>query len=96
MTDSPTRQPSAFVPVAMSLAALAAVLLHIARFGTAPQPDEGTAAHIWQILMAGQIPVIAYYAITWLPRAPRAALQVLAVQVVAACGALFPVYWLGW
>ncbi|HJZ73856.1 MAG TPA: hypothetical protein VKE51_19090 [Vicinamibacterales bacterium] len=96
MTDSPTRQPSAFVPVAMSLAAFSAIVIHIARFGTAPQADEGTAAHIWQILMAGQIPVIAYYAITWLPRAPRAALQVLAVQVAAACGALFPVYWLGW
>ena len=96
MTDSPTRQPSALVPVAMSLAALGAVLIHIARFGTAPQPDEGAAAHIWQILMAGQIPVIAYYAMTWLPRAPRAALQVLAVQIAAACGAVFPVYWLGW
>jgi hypothetical protein len=96
MSDSPIRQPGALVPVAMSLAALAAVLFHIARFGTAPQPDEGAAAHIWQILMAGQLPVVAFYAVTWLPRAPMAALQVLAVQLAAACGALFPVYWLGW
>ena len=96
MTASPARQPSALVPVAMSLAALAAVLVHIAKFGTAPQPDEGTAAHIWQIMMAGQTPIVGFYAIKWLPQAPRTALPVLAVQVVAAAGALFPVYWLGW
>ena len=96
MTDSPARQPSAVVPIAMSLAALVAVLVHIARFGTAPQPDEGTAAHIWQLMMAGQLPVMAFFAIKWLPRMPRTALVVLAIQMAAACSALVPVYWLGW
>ena len=96
MTDSPTRQPSAVVPIAMSLAALVAVLVHIARFGTAPQPDEGTAAHIWQLMMAGQLPVVAFFAIKWLPRMPRTALVVLAIQIAVACSALAPVYWLGW
>ncbi|MGH9580191.1 MAG: hypothetical protein ACRD2R_04290 [Terriglobales bacterium] len=96
MNASPTRQPSAFLPITMSVAALAVVLYHMARFGIAPQADEGTAAHLWQILMAGQVPVVAFYAIKWLPRAPRTALQVLAVQVGAAIAALAPVYWLGW
>ena len=90
------RQPSAFIPVAMSTAALATVLYHIAMFGTAPQTDEGTAAHIWQLVMAGQAPIVAFYAIKWLPRAPGAALQVVALQVAAALAALAPVYWLGW
>jgi hypothetical protein len=31
--------------------------------GTAPQPDEGTAAHIWQILMVAQIPLVMFFAI---------------------------------
>jgi hypothetical protein len=96
MNLSPTKQPSGFVPIAMSLAALAAVGAHIALVGTAPQPDEGTAAHIWQLMMAGQIPVIAFYAIKWLPRTPRAAMQTIAMQIVAALGAMAPVYWLGW
>ena len=96
MNVSPTRQPSAFIPIAMSIAALVTVLYHIAMFGIAPQPDEGAAAHIWQLLMAGQIPAVAFYAVKWLPRAPRTALQVLAVQVGAALAALAPVYWLGW
>ena len=96
MNVSPTRQPSAFIPIAMSIAALVTVLYHIARFGIAPQADEGAAAHIWQLLMAGQVPVVAFYAVKWLPRAPRTALQVLAAQVGAALAALAPVYWLGW
>ena len=80
----------------MSSAALVAVVYHIAMFGIAPQPDEGAAAHIWQLLMAGQVPVVAFYAVKWLPRAPRTALQVLAVQVGAGLAALAPVYLLGW
>ena len=96
MNTSTIKQPSAFIPIMMSLAALATVLYHIAMFGTARQPDEGTAAHIWQLLMAGQLPIIAFYAIKWFPRDHRTALQVLGVQVGAAFAALFPVYWLGW
>jgi hypothetical protein len=89
------RRPSAFLPVVMSLAALAIVIIHILRFGTAREADEGTSAHLWQILMAGQLPIIAFFAIKWLPRAPRVALTVLAVQVVAALAATAPVFYLG-
>jgi hypothetical protein len=96
MNASLIRQPSAFVPIAMSTAALLTILYHIAVAGTAAQPDEGAAAHIWQLLMAGQLPVIAFYAITWLPRAPGTAMQVLAAQAGAALAAMAPVYWLGW
>jgi len=86
------KQPSAFVPVAMSVAALATVLLHLARFGIAREPDEGAAAHIWQLLMAAQIPVIVFFASKWLPRAPKEALAVLALQIGAALAALAPVF----
>ena len=96
MTLSLTRRPSGLVPIAMSLAAVTTILLHIAVSGTAPQPDEGTAAHIWQLLMAGQLPVIAFFAVKWLPKDPRTALRVLALQAGAAFAALAPVYWLGW
>jgi hypothetical protein len=74
----------------------ATVLYHIARFGIARQSDEGAAAHIWQLLMAGQLPVVAFYAVNWVPRAPGTALRVLALQVGVALAALAPVYWLGW
>jgi len=95
MTVSPMKQPSALIPIAMSLGALATVLYHVALFGVAREADEGAAAHIWQLLMAGQVPVVGFFLVTWLPRAPRHALQILALQVGAALAALAPVYWLG-
>jgi DNA-binding CsgD family transcriptional regulator len=86
------KNPSAFLPLLMSLGAFATVIIYVAIFGTARQADEGTAAHIWQMLMAGQIPVILFFAIKWLPRAPKEALLVLALQGGAVLMALAPVY----
>jgi hypothetical protein len=90
------RQPSALIPLAMSVAALATVIGYAAMFGTARQSDEGTAAHVWQLLMAGQLPVVAFFAIKWLPTEPRRALVILALQVSAALAAMFPVWWFQW
>jgi hypothetical protein len=94
------RQPSAFLPLAMSLAALA-MLGGVYIFGVATghgglvrEPDEGAAAHIWQLLMAGQLPVLAFFAIKWLPRAPRPTLYVLALQAGAALASMAPVFFL--
>ena len=84
-------RPSAFVPVAMSVVALAVVALHIAFFGTARQADEGAAAHVWQLLMAGQLAIIAFFAATSLPRTPRQASLVLSVQLLAGLAAAAPV-----
>jgi hypothetical protein len=89
-------RPSAFVPVAMSLAALALIAAQIATAGLGRQPDEGMAAHVWQLLMAAQLPLILYFAITWLPRAPRQASAVLGVQLLAFLAAVAPVAILRW
>jgi hypothetical protein len=94
MSVTAMKKPSALIPVAMSLAALAVVLVHVALYGAAREADEGTAAHLWQILMAGQMPVIAFFAVKWLPRNPGQALLVLALQACAALAALAPVYFL--
>jgi hypothetical protein len=92
MSISTMKKPSAWVPLAMSFAALALVLGHVAIFGAAREADEGTAAHIWQILMAAQVPIVAFFAIKWLPRAPKQALLVLALQAGAVLAALAPVF----
>jgi hypothetical protein len=65
-------------------------------FGTARQADEGTAAHLWQLLMAGQVPFVAFFAVKWLPLEPRRALLILALQIGAALAAMFPVWWFNW
>jgi hypothetical protein len=90
------KHPSAFLPVAMSLGALATVLLFLALNGPAPQADEGAAARIWQLLMAAQVPVVLFFAIKWLPRSPRQAVPILGLQVGAALAALAPVFLLHW
>jgi hypothetical protein len=96
LTSLLLKRPSALLPLAMSLAALATVIAYAAMFGTARQTDEGTAAHLWQLLMAGQVPIVAFFAIKWLPAAPRQALSILALQIGAALAALFPVWWFQW
>ena len=86
------RQPSAFLPVAMSLVALAMVMAHVAIFGAVREADEGAAAHIFQLLLIAQVPIIAFFAIKWLPRTPRQAVWILALQFAAALVALAPVF----
>jgi hypothetical protein len=93
------KRPSAFIPLAMSLTALALVLGRVALVGTGPEvvvngrPDEGAVAHIWQLLMAGQLPVLLFFAVTWLRRAPRQTLGVLALQAGAVLAAMAPVFY---
>lgn len=89
------RQPSALLPLLMSLAALAVVVAHVTTAGAAPEKDEGAAAHLWQLLMAGQLPIVALFALKWLPRNPRKALLILALQAGAGVAALAPVFFLG-
>lgn len=58
----------------MALAALGVVLGQIVLVGVAPQADEGTAAHLWQLLILVQAPIVVFFAIKYVPRNPRQAL----------------------
>lgn len=95
------KRPTALVPLAMSVAALAVVLGAVAIYGVPgtpgvpPETDEGTAARLFQILIAGQLPIIGFFALKWLPRAPRPAIEVLALQALAGIAALAPVFYFG-
>lgn len=88
------KRPSAFLPLAMSVAALILVLVHVVLVGAvaARQPDEGATAHIFQLLLLAQVPLVAFFAIKWLPRGPGIALPVMALQAAAVVVALAPVY----
>ena len=88
------QRPSAFLPLAMSMLALTLVLTAVGLDGVQRDPDEGTVAHLWQILMACQVPIIAFFAIRWLPRAPRLTLLVLAQHAGAALASLAAVFFL--
>jgi uncharacterized membrane protein HdeD (DUF308 family) len=88
------KQPSVLLLLAMSLAALTLVLGHAAVFGVVHEADEGAAAHIWQILMAGQLPILLYFILKWLPRQPRQSLQILALLAGTWLANFAAVYWL--
>ncbi len=88
------KKPSAFLPVAMSLVSIAMVVGHVALYGAVREADEGAAAHLFQLLMVAEVPIVAYFGIKWIPRFPRQALQVLLVQAAAAIAALAPVFYL--
>jgi hypothetical protein len=89
------KRPSALAPILMSVAALTVVAFNVAVFGVARDADEGAAAHLWQLLMVAQVPLILFFATKWLPRSPREAGAVLALQLLAAVAAAAPVYILG-
>ena len=80
----------------MSVGALAMIVWFVALHGVVHQPDEGAQAHLRQLLVAGQVPIIVFFALRWLPDAPRAAIVVLALQATAiAVLALAPLWALG-
>jgi hypothetical protein len=89
------RKPSAITPIIMSLAALGVVLVAIAIGAAKPEPDENAGAHIWQLLMAGQLPILGWFALRWLRHDLRAGLPVAALQIAAFIAALLPVWLLG-
>ena len=78
------RRPSAWVPLVLSIAALALIVGYVVRFGIERQADEGTAARIFQLLMLGNAVAITYFAVRWVPTAGRPAIVVLAAQLLAA------------
>ena len=82
---------SAWIPIAMSFSALTLVLLYFGVYGAVRDPDEGAMAHIWQLLICIQLPVIAFFMAKWLRQAPKQAMQIIALQVVAALVAIAPV-----
>jgi hypothetical protein len=86
------KQPSAWLPVVISLTALTVLISHLIIFGGAREPDEGATAHIWQLLMGLQVPLVSWFVFKWLRRTPGPASTVLAVQAFAALTAVVPVW----
>lgn len=76
-------KPEAWLPFFMSLSALILLMAYVALVGVHTTQDEGGAAHLFQLIMALQTPVIIYFAIKWIPRQPKDAYKILVAQLVA-------------
>ena len=92
--SSPWKHWSGWLPIAIPVFLLILGLRHAAIYGLVREADEGTEAHLFQLLMPVQLAVMAYFALTWLPRAPRRTLPVLALQAAAAAAVFATVYWI--
>jgi hypothetical protein len=90
------KKPSAWLPIAMSTTALLLVLVYLAIFGyTQPQPhDEGVPARIFQLLLAGQLPIMILFSAKWLPQKPKEVLIIIALQTFTALIPFTTVYFL--
>ena len=93
-SDANWKTRSGWLPIAIPVFLLLLGLRYVAIHGLLRQADEGTEAHLFQLLMPVQLAVMAYFALTWLPRSPRGTLPVLALQAIAAAAVFAAVYWI--
>lgn len=86
--------PLVVLPLALGLAAWAVLIAHVSVVGVVRQPDEGTAARLFQLFLAAQAVLMAAFAAAWLPRAPGRTLRLLALQAAVALAAVATVAFL--
>ncbi|MGN6423621.1 MAG: hypothetical protein ACTHLA_09960 [Asticcacaulis sp.] len=85
-------KPSGALPLLMSLTALLIAVVYIATTGGQHQADEGAAAHIFQLMVVGQVPIIGFFLLRWIRTYPMACLGVVSRQILALVAALLPVW----
>ena len=78
------KQPSAFVPVALSLAAFLMVLGNSIFLGMGHLQKGSPTDNIFQVMMGAQFPVVIFLIVRRLRRYPRETLGILSVQGAAA------------
>ncbi len=89
-------RPGAWLPIAISLSVLGIMLMSFAIIGVPHrEPDEGTAAHLFQLWLVLEAVMIASFAVRWLPKDPGWALKIVVLQAVALVAAMAPVRILG-
>ena len=86
------KRPCGFLPVMMSIAGLALIIGHVAIYPLVCEADEGTPAHIYQLLMGLQVPIIGYFVVRWLPTKPRQAVPILILQALAGFAAFVALF----
>ena len=91
--SSPLRHWSGWLPIAIPIGLFLLGVRSVLINGFVRQADEGTEAHLFQLLMPVALLVMGYFGLTWVPRAPRQALPVLALQIFVAVALFAALYW---
>jgi len=87
------KNPSVWLPLLMSSVVLAVMLYYFTRVGIVREADEGVGAHVFQILMPLQLPIIVFFVTRYLPKQPKEASMILILQLAAAFIVCFPVFY---
>lgn len=69
------------------------MVVYIGFFGIVRSEDEGIGAHLFQLWLVSEPFIIGYFAMRWLPRAPKQGLIILAAQILAAILPCIPVFY---
>ena len=64
------KSPLAWVPILMSSFAFLLIIFYVAIFGIAKNTDEGLAARIFQLLLVGQLPIVAFFVLKYINKKP--------------------------
>ena len=78
------RMPSAWMPIALPLVALALTLVYVAVVGVVARPDEAAPARLFQLFMLVDAGLIVAFAIRSVPDSPRAATAIVGLQLLVA------------
>lgn len=96
MSPKLLKHPTAWIPIALSLAMLAFIFVMIAIHGIPtpdPNADEGVGAHIFQLWLVLEMVMILIFAIKWVPENPKQACMILAIQIFGVLVGCFPVFY---
>ena len=88
MTRAQINRWTGVLPVAMSLAALAIVLIAVTTGWERHLADEGVAAHLFQLLIAGEVPLVLLFLLTAERGRMATIIRLAAIQVAAVALAL--------
>lgn len=88
------KKSSAWIPIALSGVMFGILLVFLAlSAGQSPAKDEGVGAHLFQIWLVLEVFGIGFFVLTEVPKAPRQALPVLMIQVIAVLIVCSPVFY---
>ena len=82
--NSIIKKPSAWIPIVIPLTFFSYLIIYITIFGIFREQDEGIGAHLFQLWLVLEPLMVGFFAVKWLPRAPKQALFILALQIVVA------------
>lgn len=88
------KQPSAWIPLVMSVSAFTLLIVYLILFGTTQtvDGDEGIAARLFQLLLISQVPFIIYFAIKNSKKNRKITLKILGLQFITAISVISLVY----